>query len=59
MDRRKWVSKGIAYALYEENGKKRRLCLDDHKFAGCEAIIKEAESRIAARTAALTPPIPG
>ncbi len=59
MDRRKWVTKGIAYALYEENGKKHRLCLDDHKFAGCEAIIKEAESRIAARNAAVTPPIPG
>ena len=29
--------------------KQRRLTLDDHKFAGCEAIILEAEKRIRAR----------
>ena len=50
MDRRKWASKGIAYAIYEVDGKRRRLCLDDHKFLGCEAIILEAEKRIAARS---------
>lgn len=49
MDRRKWASKGIAYAIYEENGKRGRLCLDDHKFLGAEAIILEAEKRMAAR----------
>lgn len=49
MDRRKWASKGIAYAIYEENGKRKRLLLDDHKFLGCEAIILEAERRMAAR----------
>ena len=49
MDRRKWASKGIAYAIYEEGGKRKRLTLDDHKFLGCEAIILEAEKRIAAR----------
>lgn len=49
MDRRKWVSKGIAYAIYEEGGKRRTLTLDDHKFLGCEAVIVEAEKRIAAR----------
>jgi hypothetical protein len=49
IDRRKWASKGIAYALYEENGRRKRLTLDDHKFLGCEAIILEAEKRIAAR----------
>ena len=50
MDRRKWASKGIAYAIYADaNGKSRRLCLDDHKFLGCEAIILEAERRIKAR----------
>ena len=54
MDRRKWAKKGIAYAIYEKDGKRRRLCLDDHKFIGCEEIILEAERRIAARTA--TPP---
>ena len=50
MDRRKWEKKGIAYAIYEEGGKLKRLCLDDHKFAGCEAIILEAEKRIKARS---------
>lgn len=49
MDRRKWESKGIAYAIYETDGQRRRLCLDDHKFIGCEEIILEAERRIAVR----------
>ena len=55
MDRRKWADKGIAYAIYEENGKRKRLTLDDHKFIGCEAIILEAEKRIAARAGATAP----
>lgn len=55
MDRRKWADKGIAYAIYEVDGKRRRLTLDDHKFLGCEAIILEAEKRIAARAAAANP----
>lgn len=49
IDRKKWKTKGIAYALYMDGGKQRRLTLDDHKFAGCEAIILEAEKRIRAR----------
>jgi hypothetical protein len=52
MDRRKWENKGIAYAIYEVDGKQKRLTLDDHKFLGCEAIILEAEKRIKARAAA-------
>jgi hypothetical protein len=48
-DRKKWKNKGIAYAIYEVAGKQKRLCLDDHKFAGCEAILLEAEKRIKAR----------
>lgn len=51
MDRKKWKNKGIAYAIYIENGKEKRLCLDEHKFKGTEAIILEAERRIAARSA--------
>ena len=51
-DRKKWKKKGIAYAIYQENGKTKRLCLDDHKFAGCEAIVLEAESRIKSREGA-------
>ncbi len=52
MDRRKWADKGIAYAIYEVDGKRKRLTLDDHKFLGCEAIILEAEKRMAARNGA-------
>jgi hypothetical protein len=51
-DRHKWNSKGIAYAIYEVNGRQKRLTLDDHKFLGAEAILLEAERRIAARQAA-------
>ena len=46
IDRKKWKDKGIAYGIYEEGGKQRRLCLDEHKFRGCEAIIIEALSLI-------------
>ncbi len=52
MDRKKWDNKGIAYAIYEEGGKQKRLCLDEHKFKGCEAIILEAERRIEERKSA-------
>lgn len=48
-DRKKWKNKGIAYALYEEDGKQKRLCLDEHKFKGSEAILLEAERRIEAQ----------
>lgn len=48
-DRKKWDNKGIAYAIYEVDGKQKRLCLDEHKFKGCEAILLEAERRIEAR----------
>ncbi len=51
IDRKKWDSKGIAYAIYESEGKQRRLTLDDHKFKGCEAIVLEADRRIKARQA--------
>ena len=49
IDRKKWKDKGIAYGIYKKGGKQRRLCLDEHKFKGCEAIIIEAEKRIKAR----------
>ena len=49
IDRKKWKNKGIAHGIYEEDGKQRRLCLDEHKFKGCEAIIIEADKRIKAR----------
>jgi hypothetical protein len=51
IDRKKWKNKSIAYGIYEEGGKPRRLCLDEHKFRGCEAIITEADRRIKERSA--------
>jgi hypothetical protein len=51
IDRKKWKNKSIAYGIYEEGGKPRRLCLDEHKFRGCETIITEADRRIKARGA--------
>lgn len=51
-DRHKWNSKGIAYAIYEVNGRQKRLTLDDHKFLGAGAILLEAGRRIAARQTA-------
>ncbi|MBI5394692.1 MAG: hypothetical protein HZA91_05270 [Verrucomicrobia bacterium] len=49
VDKRKWDRKGIAYAFYEENGKRRRLTIDDYKFVGGEDILKQVEERIAAK----------
>lgn len=43
IDKRKWDSKGIAYAHYEIDGKAGRLTLDDYKFAGAEEMIRQAE----------------
>ncbi len=48
-DRRKWQSKGIAYALYESGGKLRRLTIDDFKYEGAEQILLQVEQHIAAR----------
>jgi len=49
-DRRKWQSKGIAYAIYEQNGKSARLTLDDFKYEGAEKILLQVEQSIAARS---------
>jgi hypothetical protein len=46
IDRRKWESKGIAYAIYSDGGTSKRLTLDDYKFEGAEAIIARAEARL-------------
>jgi hypothetical protein len=48
-DRSKWDSKGIMFALYQQDGRTRRLVLDDYKFAGAELIIQQAEEHLAAR----------
>jgi len=50
-DLKKWKNKGIAYAIYKDEDKNRRLTLDDHKFKGCEVVMVEAKKRIKARSA--------
>lgn len=49
VDKRKWDRKGIAYAFYEEDGKRRRLTIDDYKFVGGEDILQHVEARLAAK----------
>lgn len=49
VDRKKWDSKGIAIAHYEDNGRRRKLVIDDYKFAGGEDILKQVETHLAAR----------
>lgn len=49
LDRRKWESKGIVYALYASGGRTKRLTLDDYKFTGAEALILEVETALAER----------
>jgi len=49
-DRSKWAKYFIIFAIYESDGKRRKLRLDDYRYDGCLAIIKEAERRLEART---------
>lgn len=50
VDRKKWDSKGIAVVFYEENGRHRKLVLDDYKYAGGEQILEEVEQFLAAQS---------
>jgi len=48
LDKKKWKSKGIAKISYRQNGRKRRVVLDDWKyhFDPTKAILREVESRL-------------
>jgi hypothetical protein len=48
LNKRKWHDKGIAKLLYEQNGRRRRLVLDDWKFEAepTRAMLREVESHI-------------
>jgi hypothetical protein len=48
LDKKKWKSKGIARIAYQQNGRKRRLVLDDWKYdaPSTAAILREVESRL-------------
>jgi hypothetical protein len=49
VNRKKWDSKGIAVALYEQGGRRRKLVIDDYKFTGGERILKQVEEHLTAR----------
>jgi hypothetical protein len=48
LDKKKWRNKGIAVVRYEEEGKRKRLTLDDWKYEPdpTEMILREVEARI-------------
>ncbi len=48
LNKKKWKTKGIAKIIYSDNGRKRRVVLDDCKYAvePTKAILLEVESRI-------------
>ncbi len=48
LNKKKWKTKGIAKISYKQNGRKRRLVLDDWKYntEATKAILCEVESRI-------------
>jgi hypothetical protein len=51
VDKRKWERKSIACALYEQDGQRRRLTIDDYKFVGAEDILKQIEEQLAKKQA--------
>ena len=51
VDKKHWKNKGIAYGLYSIETKAMRICLDAHKFKGCDKIIAEVERRIELKNA--------
>ena len=48
LDKKKWRTKGIAVVRYEQDGRKRRIVLDDCKYdiEGTETLLREVESRL-------------
>ncbi len=48
LNKKKWAKKGIAKIIYDEDGRKRRLVLDDWKYEAdpTAEILREVEARI-------------
>jgi len=46
VDRRLWESKGIAVAWATVNGRRRRVTMDDWKWLGMEALVREVEQHL-------------
>lgn len=51
VDKKHWKKKGIAYGFYSIEAKTKRICLDAHKFKGCDKIIAEVEKQIEQKNA--------
>jgi hypothetical protein len=49
VNKSKWDSKGIAVVSYEENQRRRKLVVDDYKFAGADKILEEIEAHLQRR----------
>jgi len=60
LDKKKWKTKGIAVIRYEQDGRPRRLALDDWKYdvKATKAILCEVESRIGVDRIGGGPPEP-
>ena len=56
VSRKKWDSKGIAVAYFQDNGRQRSLVIDDYKHAGGDQILKQVEERLAGTGNTPTPP---
>jgi len=56
ISRKRWDNKGIADLVYEAGrGVNKKFLLDDYKYIGAEAILKEAESVLAGKQASPAP----
>lgn len=49
ISKKRWDNKGIADLVYEEDRVSRKFIIDDYKYIGGEAILKEAEASLASR----------
>lgn len=60
LDKKRWATKGIAVVTYEENGRKRRVVLDDFKYERkpSELILRQIEANIAPEKILGGPPEP-
>jgi len=47
LDRRRWDNKGIVVALFERDGTRGKLLIDDYKYEGAIGIIEEIDRTLA------------
>lgn len=56
LGKKHWDSKGIAKVKYRRDGKDALLTIDDFKYEGAIAIVKQVEEHLAAETESSSPP---